>query len=134
MPVVALMRAGLMACSPLIPSVAVSLGILELYYRIRRHAPRLGIQPFVRAICDKYEVRLFFFARPLANYILQCPYRPYLRHQFAAAFDTYLCVQREAQRRVDSALGRDGPNWRALNACACCNYKVCTARCVASCI
>lgn len=55
------MRAGLMACSPAVPVVAISIGILELYYRIRRHAPRLGIQPFVRALCDKYMVRVRSF-------------------------------------------------------------------------
>lgn len=59
-PAVSLMRTGLLACSPVVPSVAISLGILELYYRIRRHAPRLGVQPFVRALCDKYLVRKGF--------------------------------------------------------------------------
>ncbi|KZV81693.1 hypothetical protein EXIGLDRAFT_703421, partial [Exidia glandulosa HHB12029] len=78
-PVLSVIRAGMMPCSPVIPSVAISMGILELYYRVRSHAPRLGIQPFVRGLCDKY----------------MCHYRPYLREQFALAFDMYLAVQRE---------------------------------------
>lgn len=58
-PVLALMRAGMVACTPGVPVVAISVGILDLYYRLRRHAPRLGVQPFVRALCDKYMVRIF---------------------------------------------------------------------------
>ncbi|KZV92950.1 hypothetical protein EXIGLDRAFT_613732, partial [Exidia glandulosa HHB12029] len=107
-PIVALMRAGMMGCTPSAPTVAISLGLLDLYHRLRSHAPRLGIQPFVRALCDKY----------------MCQYRPHLRNQFSNAFDAYLAVQRELQRRVDCALGQDSPHWRALNACACCNYEL----------
>ncbi|KZV92760.1 hypothetical protein EXIGLDRAFT_598781, partial [Exidia glandulosa HHB12029] len=103
-----LMHAGLVACTPAVPEVAISIGILELYYFIRSHAPRLGVQPFVRALCDKYK----------------CVFRPYLRDQFAAAFDAYMAIRREVQRRMDTALGRDAPNWRAHNSCACCNYKL----------
>lgn len=57
-PVVALMRAGMVACTPGVPVVAISVGTLDLYYRLRRHAPRLGVQPFVRALCDRYMVCL----------------------------------------------------------------------------
>ncbi|EJD45872.1 hypothetical protein AURDEDRAFT_63852 [Auricularia subglabra TFB-10046 SS5] len=102
------MRSGMMACTPVMPVVAISIGLLELYYRVRRRAPRLGVQPFVRALCD----------------IHMCPYRPFLREQFSSAFDRYLAVLREVQRRVDGALGRDTPHWRALNACPPCSYKL----------
>ncbi|EJD47608.1 hypothetical protein AURDEDRAFT_163480 [Auricularia subglabra TFB-10046 SS5] len=105
---ISLMRSGMMACTPIMPVVAISVGLLELYYRVRRRAPRLGIQPFVRALCD----------------IHMCPYRPFLREQFSAAFDRYLAVLREVQRRMDGALGRDTPHWRALNACPPCSYKL----------
>ncbi|EJD44437.1 hypothetical protein AURDEDRAFT_48381, partial [Auricularia subglabra TFB-10046 SS5] len=99
---------GMMACTPMLPAVAISVRVLELYYRVRRRAPRLGVLPFVRALCD----------------IHMCEYRPFLREQFAAAFDQYVAIQREVQRTVDSALGRDTPHWRALNACAPCDYKL----------
>ncbi|EJD44351.1 hypothetical protein AURDEDRAFT_65395 [Auricularia subglabra TFB-10046 SS5] len=102
------MRAGLMACTPIAPVVAISVRTLELYYRVRRRAPRLGVQPFVRALCD----------------IHMCPYRPFLREQFAAAFDQYVVMKREVQRTIEHALGRDTPDWRALNACASCDYKL----------
>lgn len=126
-PVIALMRAGMVACTPGVPVVAISIGILDLYYRLCRHAPRLGIQPFVRALCDRYMVRtlLTFHFRKLMH--PQCQYRPYLREQFSLAFDAYLALQREVQRRLDTALGHDAPNWRAHNSCACCNYKVRTS-------
>ncbi|EJD45903.1 hypothetical protein AURDEDRAFT_63834 [Auricularia subglabra TFB-10046 SS5] len=102
------MRVGMMACTPLAPVVAISVRLLELYYRVRRRAPRLGIQPFVRALCD----------------IHMCPYRPFLREQFSAAFNQYVAMKREVQRTLERALGRDTPDWRALNACASCDHKL----------
>ncbi|EJD46305.1 hypothetical protein AURDEDRAFT_124089 [Auricularia subglabra TFB-10046 SS5] len=42
----------------------------------------------------------------------------------SSAFDQYVAIKREVQRTVDSALGRDTPNWRAINACAPCSYKL----------
>ncbi|EJD36651.1 hypothetical protein AURDEDRAFT_74039 [Auricularia subglabra TFB-10046 SS5] len=102
------MRVGLLACTPRQPSVAISIGVLEFYHRLRRHAPRLGVQPFVRALCDKYGAI----------------YLPHLREQFAQAFDVYLAIRRETARRVATALGRDGPNWRVLNSCPSCTYQL----------
>ncbi|KZV81825.1 hypothetical protein EXIGLDRAFT_627873, partial [Exidia glandulosa HHB12029] len=50
-----LMRVGMMACTPWVPVVAISVNILKMYYYLRRRAPRLGVQPFVRALCDTYN-------------------------------------------------------------------------------
>lgn len=123
---VSLMRMGMMGCTPTLPSVAISIGVLKMYYFLRRRAPRLGIQPFVRALCDTYNVRPLFSSAIYSHGsdVIQCHYRPYLREQFAAAFDTYLNILREVERQVDVALGQDIPNWRALNSCAPCNYTV----------
>lgn len=121
---VALLRAGLLACSPQQPSVAISLGLIEFYHRLRRHAPRLGVQPFVRALCDKYMVRSLACCCDSLQ-TSQTSYRPYLREQVAAAFDAFLAIQREVQRRVDSVLEHDAPHFRVKNSCACCNYKAC---------
>ncbi|KZV93301.1 hypothetical protein EXIGLDRAFT_613139, partial [Exidia glandulosa HHB12029] len=52
-----LMRVGMMACTPWVPVVAISINILKMYYYLRRRAPRLGVQPFVRALCDTYNLR-----------------------------------------------------------------------------
>ena len=56
---------------------------------------------------------------------LQQPYQPGIRNQIASGWDAYLSITREVQRRLDEALGRDTPNWRALNSCPCCQYEVC---------
>ncbi len=53
---VALIRRGLLGCAPIDPSVAFSLDTLELYHRLRRRHPRLGIQPMMRTLCDIHDV------------------------------------------------------------------------------
>ena len=59
---------------------------------------------------------------------LQRPYQPGIRDQISNGWDAYLSITREVQRRLDVALGRDMPNWRALNSCPCCQYEVCHIR------
>ena len=56
---------------------------------------------------------------------LQRPYQPGIRDQISNGWDAYLSITREVQRRLDVALEHDTPNWRALNSCPCCQYKVC---------
>lgn len=58
----ALLRLGLLGVSPVQPTIAISLKVLELYYYQRRRHPRLGILPFVRALCDLQKVSLHFSA------------------------------------------------------------------------
>ena len=55
---------------------------------------------------------------------LQRPYQPSLRDQIANGWDAYLSITRNVQQRLDGVLGRDTPNWRALNSCPCCHYEV----------
>lgn len=43
---------------------------------------------------------------------------------FADTYEVYLRVLRIVDDRVRSALGWDGENWRVLNACRACCYKV----------
>jgi len=52
----ALIRCGLLGTAPVHPTVAISLHTLELYHRLRRRQPRLGIQPMARALCDVHKV------------------------------------------------------------------------------
>ncbi|KAJ7906808.1 hypothetical protein B0H13DRAFT_2504858 [Mycena leptocephala] len=70
--------------------------------------PRLGIQAFVRALCDIHGV---------------AP-RPWLARQFSVAFDVYLAIRAAVDKRMQVALGRDTPNWHLKNACPACLYKV----------
>ncbi|KAJ7028886.1 hypothetical protein C8F04DRAFT_1212051 [Mycena alexandri] len=83
------------------PSVVITV-LLQL------RCPRLGIQPFVRALCDVHGI---------------AP-RPYLATQFSVAFDIYLAIRARVHTRVQVALGRNTPNWRLRNACPACLYKL----------
>lgn len=51
-----LLRFGFLGCSPVTPSIAISLTTLKLYYRLRRRHPRLSIQSMVKSLCDLQDV------------------------------------------------------------------------------
>ncbi|KAJ6501846.1 hypothetical protein DFH09DRAFT_1102393 [Mycena vulgaris] len=99
----AFVRQGLMPISPYFPSVAISIRTLEVYRVAHLRCPRLGIQAWVRALCDMHGV----------------PPRTHLGTQFSIAFDLYLAILAVVEKRVQVALGRDAPNWRLKNACPC---------------
>lgn len=44
--------------------------------------------------------------------------------QFSNAFDVYLDIRVEVNRRVQAILGRDSPDWRLRHACPACTYKL----------
>ncbi|KAJ7138739.1 hypothetical protein C8R43DRAFT_1089295 [Mycena crocata] len=97
-----------MPVAPHYPSVVITLRALEVFRVMQLRCPRLGVQAFVRALCDIHNV----------------PPRPYLGVQFSVAFDVYLAIRDRVEGRVKEALGRDGPNWRLKNACPSCTYKL----------
>jgi hypothetical protein len=47
-----------------------------------------------------------------------------LATQFSAAYDVYLEIQRRVNAEVYKALGYDTPNWKLLNICPPCYYKL----------
>ncbi|KAJ7803376.1 hypothetical protein B0H14DRAFT_3154471 [Mycena olivaceomarginata] len=104
----ACVRQGWMPCAPYFPTVVITICALEVYRITRLRCPRLGIQVFVRALCDIHGV---------------AP-RPWLGTQFSVAFDVYLAVRARVDRRVHVALGRDAPDWRLKNTCPACLYKL----------
>ncbi|KAJ7664009.1 hypothetical protein DFH06DRAFT_1268637 [Mycena polygramma] len=97
-----------MPVAPYFPTVVITIRALEVYRVTHLRCPRLGIQPFVRALCDIHGV---------------AP-RPWLASQFSVAYDLYLAIRAAIDQRVQRALGRDTPNWRLKNACPACMYKV----------
>ncbi|KAG1745370.1 uncharacterized protein EDB91DRAFT_1080299 [Suillus paluster] len=99
---VSLLKSGYLGCSPLQPTLAISLGCLELYHQIHRRKPSFSVQGMVKVLCSLHNS---------------------LRDQFAIAFDTYLAILRKVRTLVDQALGQDTPHWRMLHACPACNYK-----------
>ncbi|KAJ7763245.1 hypothetical protein B0H14DRAFT_2403566 [Mycena olivaceomarginata] len=99
---------GLMPSTPLHPTVVVTVRTLELFRVMQLRCPRLGVQAFVRGLCNLHSVTP----------------RPYLGSQFSTAFDVYLSIRAEVDKRVKVALGRDTPNWRLKNSCPACLYKL----------
>ncbi|KAG2146793.1 hypothetical protein DEU56DRAFT_731337 [Suillus clintonianus] len=104
----ALLRHGLLGCSPVEPSVAIEVHALELYHRLRRRHAQLSIQAFTRALCDIHKVN----------------YRTCFREQFSIAFDAYLSILQHIRSKVDDALGRSDVDWRLKHMCPCCTYEV----------
>jgi len=47
-----------------------------------------------------------------------------LNMQFSAAYDIYLEILYCVKCRLDKALGQSTANWRLLNVCPCCFYKL----------
>ncbi|KAJ6532936.1 hypothetical protein DFH09DRAFT_1092678, partial [Mycena vulgaris] len=101
-------RQGWMPVAAYFPTVVISLRALEIYRVMNLRCPRLGIQPFVRALCDIHGV---------------AP-RPWLASQFSVAFDVYLAIRAVVDGRVKVALGRNTPDWRLKNTCLSCLYKL----------
>ncbi|KAJ6501407.1 hypothetical protein DFH09DRAFT_1335950 [Mycena vulgaris] len=101
-------RNGWMPVSPWAPTVIITIRALEVFRVAHLRCPRLGIQAFVRALCDIHGVA-------------PCQW---LGAQFSVAFDVYLAIRAVVDQRVQVVLGRDTPHWRLKNACPCCLYKV----------
>ncbi|KAJ7856056.1 hypothetical protein B0H14DRAFT_2352906 [Mycena olivaceomarginata] len=99
---------GWMPCSTYFPNVVITIRALEVYRVTRLRCPRLGIQAFVRALCDIHGVAA----------------RPWLGTQFSVAFDIYLAVRARVDGCVQAALGRDTLDWHLKNTCPACLYKL----------
>jgi len=52
------------------------------------------------------------------------PFKPYLSTQMSIAFDVHVAILNGVRLRVLKTLGRDGPNWRMLNTCPPCQYRL----------
>ncbi|KAH9885847.1 hypothetical protein C8Q73DRAFT_620026, partial [Cubamyces lactineus] len=104
----ALVLSGFLSSVPLQPSLAISLKTLELLRRIRLFKASFSIEAFTKLLCYYYAL----------------PYRRTYRSALSDAFDIYLQIMCEVRAGVSRALGRDGPNWRVLNACPPCGYQL----------
>ncbi|KAG2154140.1 uncharacterized protein EDB93DRAFT_1239530 [Suillus bovinus] len=61
---------------------------------------------------------------PTVKSIGHTPYRPYLNAQFSAAYDIYLEILHRMKQCHCAALNHDTLNWRMLNSCPACFYKL----------
>lgn len=58
---VALIKTGLLGCSPETPSVAISLDTLELFHRLWHCHGQLSVQAMARVLCDLHNVCILHF-------------------------------------------------------------------------
>ncbi|KAG2156989.1 hypothetical protein DEU56DRAFT_905664 [Suillus clintonianus] len=105
-PSVALMSRGYIGNAPHQPSFAVAIRTLELFRLLWLRKPSLSVEAFAKVICDTYAV----------------PYRRSNRTTLSSTFNTYLTVLRVVEKRVNTALQHDTPNWRVQHACPPCSY------------
>ncbi|KAG1795023.1 uncharacterized protein HD556DRAFT_1431731 [Suillus plorans] len=96
------------SCSPLFPTVAISICTLTAYRQVHRTCPRFSIQAQCKVLCHLHNI----------------PYRSYLNAQFSDAYDIYLEILHRVDVLINQALNRDSLNWRLLNSCPCCFYKL----------
>ncbi|KAG1783913.1 hypothetical protein EV702DRAFT_958142 [Suillus placidus] len=103
-----LIHHGYLGCAPLYPTVAISLRTLAAYCQTHRVCPTFSFQAQCKTLCFLHDI----------------PYRPYLTTQLSGAFDVYLQILQRINQRLCTALKCDTPNWRLLNACPACFYKL----------
>ncbi|KAJ3832901.1 hypothetical protein F5878DRAFT_547471, partial [Lentinula raphanica] len=99
---------GIIPTSPLKHSVGFTIRTISLYHKLFVRCPRLGVQPFAKAMCDVEGVA----------------FKPYLSAQLYDALDVYLAILRGVRKRTRQTLGRGGREWRILNACPACQYQL----------
>ncbi|KIN92747.1 hypothetical protein M404DRAFT_172701, partial [Pisolithus tinctorius Marx 270] len=99
---------GFMLCSPIRPSVAITINALELYCVARLHSPHFSIQAFVKTICDLQGVA----------------FQHYLSRQFSITLDLYLNILNGVEALVMEALSRTSDDWRLQHACPVCTYEL----------
>ncbi|KAI6116970.1 hypothetical protein EDD17DRAFT_1477623 [Pisolithus thermaeus] len=104
----ALVRHGLIPCSPITPKVAITVHVLNLYHTTRQRCPHLSIQAYVKSLCDMHEV----------------PFHNHRSRQFSIALDVYLQVVVFVSNLVRRVLQRDQPDWRLKHSCPSCTYRL----------
>lgn len=103
-----LILAGLLPTAPLSHRAAITTRTIALYHSLFTRCPKLGLQPFAKALCDMKGVA----------------FRPYLSTQLSVAFDVYVSILNGVRLEVRKHLGRDGNAWRMLNTCPACQYRL----------
>ncbi|KAF9472022.1 hypothetical protein BDN70DRAFT_909241 [Pholiota conissans] len=105
---VTLLRSGYIGATPERPSVAFSITLFEIFRQIHRVCPRLSIYGITKAL----------------SHIHGHSYKNHYAEQFSSAYDCYLEILREVERRCQVALKRDDPAWQHQNVCPPCLYRV----------
>ncbi|KAJ3983231.1 hypothetical protein F5890DRAFT_1601467 [Lentinula detonsa] len=96
-------RSGFLPFNPLLNKSLVSLQTVELYHHLFMRCPHLGVQPFLRALCDLQGVR----------------FKNNLSVQFSSAYDLYIRLTKSVRSHVTGGvassrqlgLGLGQSNW-----------------------
>ncbi|KAI0367348.1 hypothetical protein BV20DRAFT_1037720 [Pilatotrama ljubarskyi] len=104
----ALVLHGYLGTMPITPSLAISLNTLEFFRCIRLFKASFSTEAFTKLVCYMYYI----------------PYRRFYRTAIADAFDIYISILQVVEHQVMQELGRNTPDWRALNACPPCTYQL----------
>lgn len=106
-----------------IPQLPYRCALLPPTVKSIGHVPNSAFKPkwkvFVSCMMYVY-ITSFDWSKNAA----QTPYRPYLNAQFSAAYDIYLEILHRVKQRHRAALNHDTLNWRMLNSCPACFYKL----------
>ncbi|KAG1869718.1 hypothetical protein C8R48DRAFT_746887 [Suillus tomentosus] len=104
----ALIRQGVLPCSPISPMVGITTEVLEFYCIVHLRSPHLSIQAFVKSLCD----------------LRGAEFHRHLSRQFSIAFDLHLQVRRCVAAMVAKSLCCDSPDWRLKHVCPACTYEL----------
>ncbi|CAE6404734.1 unnamed protein product, partial [Rhizoctonia solani] len=105
---VALIKHGFISPSPTRPTIAISLKMLNVVEAMQQRCPSASIQGMAKAFCDLRNV----------------PFKPYFRTQLSAVLDVYYMIRREAQQRLDKALGQDSAELKLKKCCPPCTKRL----------
>ncbi|KAG1888193.1 hypothetical protein F4604DRAFT_1877353 [Suillus subluteus] len=104
----ALVRQGVMPCSPISPTVGITTEALDLYRVAHLRSPHLSIQAFVKTVCNLRGVE----------------FHRHLSRQFSITFDLFLQIRHSVAALVAELLQCNTPNWRLKHACPACTYEL----------
>ncbi|EKM49342.1 uncharacterized protein PHACADRAFT_188921 [Phanerochaete carnosa HHB-10118-sp] len=105
-PNVLLAKHGYLGTAPLNPTIATGFRLLKAYRQLHRVCPKLSVYAQVKALCHLHG---FPFWRALVD-------------EFSQVYDVYLEILHQVNKRVNTALRRDEPDWRLKNICPSCMY------------
>ncbi|KAG1906113.1 uncharacterized protein F5891DRAFT_1125597 [Suillus fuscotomentosus] len=95
-------------CSPISPSVVITIDALKLYRIAHFRSPHFSMQAFSKTLCNLHGVE----------------YHRYLSRQLTITLDVYMLIRSSVDSLVAEALNRDSLDWRLKHACPLCTYTL----------
>ncbi|KAI6017877.1 hypothetical protein EDC04DRAFT_2576626, partial [Pisolithus marmoratus] len=99
---------GYLGCSPMYPTIAISLHTLAVFQQACCVCPCFSIHTQCKMLCHLHNM----------------PYHPYLFQQLTQAFDMYLEIIHHINQKIQVAHYHNTQEWRLRNECPACFYHV----------